>query len=60
MLAMSFPRRRGHSLVARETTTEGTSADVDEAVMRIGGAPPMFTFRDPDGNALRVVQTPAR
>jgi predicted enzyme related to lactoylglutathione lyase len=34
--------------------------DVDEAVMRMGGAPPMFTFRDPDGNALRVVQTPAQ
>ena len=35
-------------------------ADVDEGVMRMGGAPPMFTFRDPDGNTLRVVQTPAQ
>jgi catechol 2,3-dioxygenase-like lactoylglutathione lyase family enzyme len=31
--------------------------DVDEAVMRMGGpVPPMFFFRDPDGNAFLVVQ----
>ena len=33
--------------------------DVDEGVMRIGdGVPPMFTFRDPDGNRCRVVERP--
>ena len=32
-------------------------ADVDAEVMRWGGGmPPMFTFRDPDGNPFRVVE----
>ena len=32
--------------------------DVDDEVMRMGDyVPPMFTFRDPDGNTLVVVQT---
>jgi catechol 2,3-dioxygenase-like lactoylglutathione lyase family enzyme len=32
-------------------------ADVDAEVMRWGeGVPPMFTFRDPDGNRFRVVE----
>ena len=32
-------------------------ADVDAEVMRWGeGMPPMFTFRDPDGNPFRVVE----
>jgi len=31
--------------------------DADEAVIRMGEiAPPMFTFRDPDGNKFRMVQ----
>src|SRR4051812_26010276 len=31
--------------------------DVDEAVMRMGDpVPPMFWFRDPDGNSLLIVQ----
>jgi catechol 2,3-dioxygenase-like lactoylglutathione lyase family enzyme len=31
--------------------------EADEAVMRIGDyMPPMFTFRDPDGNRFRMVQ----
>jgi catechol 2,3-dioxygenase-like lactoylglutathione lyase family enzyme len=31
--------------------------DADEAVMRMGeGVPPMFTFRDPDGNRFRMVE----
>jgi hypothetical protein len=31
--------------------------DVDEAVMRMGGpVPPMFFFRDQDGNRLLIVQ----
>ena len=33
--------------------------DTDPEVMRMaGGVPPMFSFRDPDGNALYVVQAP--
>jgi catechol 2,3-dioxygenase-like lactoylglutathione lyase family enzyme len=32
--------------------------DVDEAIMLMGnGVPPMFTFRDPDGNRLYVVES---
>jgi catechol 2,3-dioxygenase-like lactoylglutathione lyase family enzyme len=30
--------------------------DADPEVMRIGGAPPMFYFRDPDGNRLVIVE----
>jgi catechol 2,3-dioxygenase-like lactoylglutathione lyase family enzyme len=31
--------------------------DVDDEVLRLGeGVPPMFTFRDRDGNAYRVVE----
>ena len=31
--------------------------DADEAVMRMGDfVPPMFTFRDPDGNRFRMVE----
>jgi predicted enzyme related to lactoylglutathione lyase len=32
-------------------------ADVDAEVMRWPGVPPMFSFRDPDGNTLYVVQS---
>jgi catechol 2,3-dioxygenase-like lactoylglutathione lyase family enzyme len=33
--------------------------DVDATVMRMGDVvPPMFTFRDPDGNRFRMVQRP--
>lgn len=30
--------------------------DVDEEVLRWEGVPPMFSFRDPDGNRLYVVE----
>lgn len=31
--------------------------DVDEEILRLGGdVPPMFFFRDPDGNTLQVVK----
>ncbi len=40
---------------------KAAGVDVDEAVMRMGGpVPPMFTLRDPDGNTLLVVETPAQ
>jgi catechol 2,3-dioxygenase-like lactoylglutathione lyase family enzyme len=33
--------------------------DTDPQVLRMaGGVPPMFSFRDPDGNTLYVVQAP--
>lgn len=33
--------------------------EVDAEVLRMGaGVPPMFTFRDPDGNRFRVVERP--
>jgi catechol 2,3-dioxygenase-like lactoylglutathione lyase family enzyme len=33
--------------------------DADTAVMRMGEfVPPMFTFRDPDGNRFRIVERP--
>jgi len=31
--------------------------DADPEVMRMGGAPPMFTFRDADGNRLVIVES---
>jgi catechol 2,3-dioxygenase-like lactoylglutathione lyase family enzyme len=30
--------------------------EADKEVLRFGGVPPMFTFRDPDGNRFRVVE----
>ena len=40
---------------------KAAGVDVDDAVMRWGGpVPPMFAFRDPDGNTLRIVETPAQ
>jgi len=38
-----------------ELTARGVDADAE--VMRMGGpVPPMFSFRDPDGNRLVVVE----
>ena len=36
---------------------KASGVDVDAEVMRLGsGVPPMFSFRDPDGNRLYVVE----
>jgi predicted enzyme related to lactoylglutathione lyase len=35
----------------------GQGVDVDAEVMRWPGVPPMFSFRDPDGNTLYLVQS---
>jgi hypothetical protein len=35
---------------------QAAGVDVDE-VLDITGAPPMFLFRDPDGNTLVIVET---
>jgi predicted enzyme related to lactoylglutathione lyase len=38
-------------------TLVARGVDADAAVMRMGDyVPPMFTFRDPDGNQFRMVQ----
>jgi catechol 2,3-dioxygenase-like lactoylglutathione lyase family enzyme len=42
---------------ADHASLRAQGADVDAEVLRFGeGVPPMFTFRDPDGNTLYVVQ----
>jgi catechol 2,3-dioxygenase-like lactoylglutathione lyase family enzyme len=39
---------------------KAAGADVDEEISRMGDpVPPMFWFRDPDGNSLMVVEVPA-
>jgi catechol 2,3-dioxygenase-like lactoylglutathione lyase family enzyme len=39
------------------TTLRERGVDVDAEVMRMGGpVPPMFFFRDPDGNRLLIVE----
>jgi catechol 2,3-dioxygenase-like lactoylglutathione lyase family enzyme len=35
---------------------KAAGADVDTELLRFPGVPPMFTFRDPDGNRLYVVE----
>ena len=35
---------------------KAAGADVDPAILRFPSVPPMFTFRDPDGNRLYVVE----
>ena len=35
---------------------KAAGADVDPDLLRFPGVPPMFTFRDPDGNRLYVVE----
>jgi hypothetical protein len=41
--------------VAEHDRLRATGVDVDE-VLRFPGVPPMFSFRDPDGNQLYVVE----
>jgi predicted enzyme related to lactoylglutathione lyase len=44
---------------ADHAALQARGVDVDAAVMRVGDlVPPMFTFRDPDGNRFRMVQRP--
>ena len=39
-------------------TLTAAGVDVDTEVLRFPGVPPMFSFRDPDGNTLYVVEQP--
>ena len=42
---------------ADHAALRGQGVDADEEVLRMGDyVPPMFTFRDPDGNRLRMVE----
>jgi predicted enzyme related to lactoylglutathione lyase len=41
---------------ADHATLAGAGVDVDAEVLRFPGVPPMFAFRDPDGNTLYVVE----
>jgi predicted enzyme related to lactoylglutathione lyase len=43
---------------ADHATLAGAGVDVDPEVLRFPGVPPMFSFRDPDGNTLYVVEQP--
>jgi predicted enzyme related to lactoylglutathione lyase len=40
---------------ADHATLASAGVDVDAEVLRFPGVPPMFSFRDPDGNTLYVV-----
>jgi lactoylglutathione lyase len=42
---------------ATHAALSAAGVDVDGEVMRWPGVPPMFSFRDPDGNTLYVVET---
>jgi predicted enzyme related to lactoylglutathione lyase len=41
---------------ADHTALAAAGVDVDTEVLRFPGVPPMFSFRDPDGNTLYVVE----
>jgi predicted enzyme related to lactoylglutathione lyase len=41
---------------ADHATLSAAGVDVDAEVLRFPGVPPMFSFRDPDGNTLYVVE----
>ena len=56
--ALSCRRRCGWGYYA---ALKAAGVDVGDAVMRWGRrVRPMFSFRDPDGNILRIVETPAQ
>ena len=51
----------GIRFTTRNATTDhaalaAAGVDVDAEVLRYPGVPPMFSFRDPDGNTLYVVE----
>ena len=47
-----------HDIDALHADLKGHGVDVDDEVSRMGDpVPPLFWFRDPDGNTLMVVET---
>lgn len=49
-------RLRTADAEADHATLRNAGVDTDPDVLRYPGVPPMFSFRDPDGNRLYVVQ----
>ncbi|MBW4042680.1 MAG: glyoxalase [Acidobacteria bacterium] len=47
-----------HHIDPLHETLERDEVDVDDAVIRTPSAPAMFTVRDPDGNAVVLVELP--
>jgi catechol 2,3-dioxygenase-like lactoylglutathione lyase family enzyme len=46
-----------HEIEADHADLRARGIDADPDILRIGGAPPMFFFRDQDGNTLGIVQS---
>jgi len=44
---------------AAHSVLTSAGAEVNEEVLRLGFAPPMFTFHDPDGNLLILIEDEA-
>ena len=42
---------------ADHTALQARGVDTDPELIRMGGVPPMFSFRDPDGNRLVIVES---
>ena len=42
---------------AAHAALRSRDVDVDEEILRVPGAPPMFSLRDPEGNTLYIVET---
>jgi catechol 2,3-dioxygenase-like lactoylglutathione lyase family enzyme len=69
LVATGEAARSGLESAIRLTTTDvdadhahlrAYGVDTDPQVLRMGdGVPPMFTFRDPDGNTLVIVELPS-
>ncbi len=48
-----------HDIDATHAKLQSSGVDVDAEIMRMGDpVPPMFWFRDPDGNILLIVEQP--
>lgn len=54
-VAGSYERARGLRAVALHADREASTVDVGE-LLRWPGIPPMFAFRDQDGNSLTIVE----
>jgi catechol 2,3-dioxygenase-like lactoylglutathione lyase family enzyme len=49
-----------HDIEGVHADLKAAGADVDDEISRMGDpVPPLFWFRDPDGNSLMVVEVPA-
>jgi len=65
-IALVLTGQEGPTGIEVSFTTRSAEADhgklrargveADEGILRFDGVPPMFTFRDPDGNRFRMVE----